>query len=63
MTKREHTLTVAEAAALLDIHPHTLYRWCENGWITFIKPTPRSPRRFRREDVLALLEPIESTAS
>ena len=63
MPKHGKLLSVAEAAKLLDIHPGTLYRWCESGAITYIKPTARSPRRFRREDVLALLEPIQRTAS
>lgn len=59
----EHFIGVTEAAELLDIHPQTLYRWCEKGWITYYKSTPRSPRRFKREDVLALLEPIERTSA
>jgi len=50
---------MSEAADLLDIHVTTLYRWCEDGLITYIKSTPASPRRFRREDVEALLRPVE----
>jgi excisionase family DNA binding protein len=57
MPKRTKLLSMSEAAALLGIHVVTLYRWCEQGDIAYIKSTPRSPRRFRREDVLELLEP------
>jgi excisionase family DNA binding protein len=50
-------LTVNEAAELLGIHKQTLHRWCVDGKIAFIQPAPRSPRRFRRADVMAKLEP------
>lgn len=50
-------LSVSQVAELLDVHPQTVYRWCENGLLTYVQMTPRSPRRFRQADVLALLEP------
>lgn len=50
-------LGVREAADILGVHPQTLYRWCEEGLIAYVQMTPRSRRRFRRTDVLALLEP------
>lgn len=57
MTKLSTLLSVGEVAELFDVHPQTVYRWCEQGAIPYIQVTPRSPRRFRREDILALLEP------
>jgi excisionase family DNA binding protein len=57
MAKQPELLSVGEAAALCGVHPQTVYRWCEEGLIAYVQVTPRSPRRFRRADVLALLEP------
>jgi len=50
-------LNALEAAELLGVHPQTVYRWCKDGLIDYIQPTPRSRRRYRRSDLLRLLEP------
>lgn len=50
-------LSMSEAAQLLDVHPTTVYRWCEEGLLPYVQVTPRSPRRFRQDDLIALLEP------
>lgn len=51
-------LSTSEAASLLDVSDETLRRWTKEGLIRHVRmPSGRS--RYRREDVLALLEPVE----
>ena len=58
-----YDLTVADAAALLKVHPDTIRRWADTGdlhsWLT-----PGKQRRFRKADILALLpaDRTEATA-
>ena len=51
-------VTRSEAAALLRVAPRTFDRWRQDGLITRYV-TPGSHPRYRRADVLALLEPTE----
>jgi excisionase family DNA binding protein len=48
-------LKTSEACRILCIHSNTLRRWSEQGIITAYRIGPRGDRRFRREDVAALL--------
>ena len=48
-------LKTGEACRILCIHSNTLRRWSEQGIITAYRIGPRGDRRFRREDVAALL--------
>lgn len=48
-------LTVGEACRILYVHCNTLRRWTERGLITAYRIGPRGDRRYRREDVDALL--------
>ncbi len=61
-------LTVAQAAALLGVHPNTIRSWTDAGRLTAYRINARGDRRFRRSDVVrhlvefgagtpALLEP------
>lgn len=50
----EH-LPVGAAAALIGISADTLRRWEKAGRISSVR-TPTGHRRFKRDDVLALLE-------
>ena len=52
-------LKTGEASRLLNIHSNTLRRWSEQGLIKAYRVGPRGDRRFRQEDVAALL--IERT--
>jgi excisionase family DNA binding protein len=52
-------LRTGEACHILCIHANTLRRWSEQGIIKAYRVGPRGDRRFRREDVAALL--IEHT--
>jgi len=48
-------LTVREASKLLNIHVHTLRRWNDQGFVSSYRIGPRCDRRFRLEDITALL--------
>jgi excisionase family DNA binding protein len=48
-------LPVGAAAALIGISADTLRRWEKAGRITSVR-TPTGHRRFKRDEVLALLE-------
>ena len=52
-------LRTGEACRILCIHANTLRRWNEEGIIQAYRIGPRGDRRFRREDIAALL--IERT--
>ena len=54
----EPLLQTPEAAALLGVSDETLRRWVGAGKIRYVK-LPSGRMRFRRSDVLALLEPVE----
>ena len=60
MTTEETTMngslvTVKEACRILHVHSNTLRRWSNRGLIRAYRLGPRRERRFRLEDVLALL--------
>ena len=52
-------LRTGEACRILCIHSNTLRRWSEQGIVKTYRVGPRGDRRFRREDIAALL--IEKT--
>ena len=49
-------LTVREVSQLLHVHPNTLRRWSDAGRLKAYRITPRGDRRYRRDDVVSLLE-------
>jgi diguanylate cyclase (GGDEF)-like protein/excisionase family DNA binding protein len=48
-------ISVAQAAALLGVHPNTVRAWTESGRLTAWRINPRGDRRYRRADVERLL--------
>ena len=48
-------LTVAEACRLLNVHGNTLRRWSNQGIIKAYRLGFRGERRFKREEIEALL--------
>ena len=50
-------LTVNEAAAYLKVERSTVYRYCELGLLPYFELKTGGGRRFKREDLDALLEP------
>jgi diguanylate cyclase (GGDEF)-like protein/excisionase family DNA binding protein len=51
----EALLSVAQAAALLGVHPNTIRTWTDAGRLTAYRINARGDRRFRRTDVERLL--------
>jgi excisionase family DNA binding protein len=51
----ESMLTMREACRLLNVHSNTLRRWGQQGMLRIYRVGPRGHRRFKREDVVALL--------
>jgi len=63
MTKREDNsknlpdiLTLKQACELLNCHPNTLRNWDNNGTLKAIRFGKRGDRRYRKEDILNILE-------
>src|SRR5215467_6516674 len=50
-------MTVSEAAAYLKVDRKTIYRWCDAGRLPFYELESGGGRRFKREDLDALLKP------
>lgn len=55
----DRMLRTGEACRILCVHCNTLRRWSEQGIVKAYRVGPRGDRRFRREDIAALL--IEKT--
>lgn len=52
----EATLTSADVARRVGVSSRTVRDWADRGDLPAVRLTPRSPRRFRAEDVEELLE-------
>jgi excisionase family DNA binding protein len=48
-------LTTGEACRILNVHSNTLRRWAATGMIKAYRISTGTHRRYRREDVAALL--------
>ena len=55
LNEREALLSVAQAAALLGVHPNTIRSWTDAGRLTAFRINARGDRRFRRNDVERIL--------
>ena len=53
-------LTVREASQLLNVHSNTLRRWTETGLVKAYRFGLGGHRRYRQEDIVALLVEQES---
>ncbi|HET7520039.1 MAG TPA: GAF domain-containing protein, partial [Candidatus Limnocylindria bacterium] len=53
--EHEALISVAQAAALLGVHPNTLRSWTDAGRLTAYRINARGDRRYRRADVERLL--------
>lgn len=49
-------LTLMEACAILKCHPNTLRQWDKKGILPAIRIGERRARRYRKEDILKLLD-------
>ena len=65
-TEHDPLISVAQAAALLGVHPNTIRVWTDAGRLAAYRINARGDRRYRRGDVEALLaegaDPIESAS-
>ncbi len=48
--------TLEEACNMLKVHPNTLRQWDANGILPAIRIGEKQMRRYRKEDILKLLE-------
>ena len=56
-------LTLTQTCELLQVHPNTLRNWDKNGMLKAIRIGAGKLRRYKKEDILALLEKSEGTES
>lgn len=56
MATAQELLTRAEAAELLGTHPQNLYRWAKKGLLTEVRIDGTRFVRYRKSEVMALLE-------
>lgn len=54
-TNSDNLITLEEASALLNVHPETLRRWDRSGELLAIRIGKRKDRRYKKQDVLRLL--------
>ena len=48
-------LKISEAAELLNVHPNTLRKWDKKGILKAVRFGERKDRRYRREDIMKLV--------
>jgi len=48
-------LTLQEACDILKCHPNTLRQWDKNGILTAVRFGTRKDRKYRKEDILKML--------
>lgn len=56
-------LTLTQACELLQVHPNTLRNWDKNGTLKAIRIGAGKLRRYKKEDILALLEKSDGAES
>lgn len=49
-------LTLKEACEILKVHPNTLRQWDEKGILKAVRFGQRRDRRYRKEDILRLID-------
>jgi excisionase family DNA binding protein len=56
----EDLVSALVAGELLQVSDETVRRWAADGLIRYVR-LPSGQIRFRRRDILAILEPVEPT--
>jgi len=56
MKKNNKLLKLSEVVELLNVHPNTLRKWDKKGILVAVRFGERRDRRYRKEDVLKLME-------
>lgn len=49
-------LTLKESCKILKVHPNTLRQWDEKGILKAVRFGPRRDRRYKKMDIIKLLE-------
>jgi SNF2 family DNA or RNA helicase len=60
---RDEVITLKEACEILHCHPNTLRKWDNEGYLKAIRFGSRGDRRYRKEDVLKMLDWMTKEAS
>ena len=55
LEKLPELLTLKQACEALNCHPNTLRKWDNNGFFKAIRFGARKDRRYRKEDIVKLL--------
>ena len=59
----EKLLTLAEAAALINVHPETLRRWDNDKTLVAVRVNDRGDRRYKESDILSFMSTHKTTIS
>lgn len=54
--KKNEIITLAEASEILGLHPNTLRKWDNSGYLKAIRYGTRKDRRYRKSDILKVLK-------
>lgn len=54
--KKEEIITLAEASEILGVHPNTLRKWDNKGYLKAIRIGTRKDRRYRKSDIMRMLQ-------
>lgn len=54
--KKDEIITLAEASEILGFHPNTLRKWDNTGFLKAIRFGRRGDRRYKKSEILKLLE-------
>ncbi|OHA22113.1 MAG: hypothetical protein A3H57_04835 [Candidatus Taylorbacteria bacterium RIFCSPLOWO2_02_FULL_43_11] len=53
---KDQIITLAEACEILSLHPNTLRKWDNKGFLKAIRYGTRKDRRYRKSDILKVLK-------
>jgi len=54
--KKLEIITLAQASDILSVHPNTLRKWDNIGYLKAIRFGTRKDRRYRKSDILKVLK-------
>ena len=54
--EKDQIITLAEASAILSLHPNTLRKWDNSGFLKAIRFGTRKDRRYRKGDIMKVLK-------